>query len=340
MRWAILGVIGAALATTAVYGQIQNTATLNAGTLRPVASFSGIADQNERSRALFNEIGKVVTNPRCMNCHPAGDRPLQGNDSHLHVPPIARGEAGLGARFNFNGQTTFLGTQSFPPLSGEAWVGAVARYDGVDLGPVHAGLAMTAGFSAVTGLIGSEAVRASTHPFDRFGTGGKLLYYLGPEIDLSMPEVDGLTVLREIKADPRLQRVPVILQTAAGNAVQVGEGLAAGAHYYLVKPFDRAQLLPIVHGAVSTYQTMREQRRRLLEANPLGLIETGRFRFRTLVEARELAAWLARASRSPMRVPPPGREYADRPSSAARAEAYQYAWIIRSATAPGGSTVS
>jgi hypothetical protein len=100
------------------------------------------------------------------------------------------GEAGLGARFNFNGQTTFLGTQSFPPLSGEAWVGAVARYDGVDLGPVHAGLAMTAGFSAVTGLIGSEAVRASTHPFDRFGTGGKLLYYLGPEIDLSMPEVN------------------------------------------------------------------------------------------------------------------------------------------------------
>jgi hypothetical protein len=97
MRLAALGAIGAALAaTTAVYGQIQNTTTLNPQALRPVASFSGIADQGERSRALFNEIAKVVTSPRCMNCHPAGDVPLQGNDQHHHIPPISRGENGLG----------------------------------------------------------------------------------------------------------------------------------------------------------------------------------------------------------------------------------------------------
>ncbi len=97
MRLAALGAIGAALAaTTAVYAQIQNTTTLNPRTLRPASSFSGIADQNQRSRALFNEIAKVVTNPRCMNCHPAGDHPLQGNDSHQHFPPISRGDAGLG----------------------------------------------------------------------------------------------------------------------------------------------------------------------------------------------------------------------------------------------------
>jgi len=89
--------LGAALMTTSlVYAQVQNTATLNSRDLRPVASFSGISDQTERSRALFNEVAKVVTNPRCMNCHPAGDRPLQGNDQHEHIPPIVRGEAGLG----------------------------------------------------------------------------------------------------------------------------------------------------------------------------------------------------------------------------------------------------
>jgi hypothetical protein len=38
--------------------------------------------------------------PRCMNCHPAGDRPLQGNDQHLHQPPVARGPAGNGAPGN------------------------------------------------------------------------------------------------------------------------------------------------------------------------------------------------------------------------------------------------
>jgi hypothetical protein len=89
--------LGAAvLATSVVDAQIQNTATLNPRDLRPVSSFSGIADKTERSRAIFNEVAKVVTNPRCMNCHPAGDRPLQGNDQHPHMPPILRGENGLG----------------------------------------------------------------------------------------------------------------------------------------------------------------------------------------------------------------------------------------------------
>jgi hypothetical protein len=89
--------LGAAmLATSAVNAQIQNTTILNPRDLRPVSSFGGIADKSERSRAIFNEVAKVVTNPRCMNCHPAGDRPLQGNDQHPHMPPILRGENGLG----------------------------------------------------------------------------------------------------------------------------------------------------------------------------------------------------------------------------------------------------
>ena len=89
------GVVGV-LTVSAALAQIQDTRTLNARNLRPVASFSGIADQGERSRALFNEIAKVITHPRCMNCHPAADRPLQGDDRHAHLPPAPRGEAGLG----------------------------------------------------------------------------------------------------------------------------------------------------------------------------------------------------------------------------------------------------
>jgi hypothetical protein len=89
--------LGAAvLAASAGYAQVQNTTTLNPRELRPVASFGGIADKAERSRALFNEVAKVITSPRCMNCHPAGDRPLQADDQHPHMPPILRGENGLG----------------------------------------------------------------------------------------------------------------------------------------------------------------------------------------------------------------------------------------------------
>lgn len=65
--------------------------------LKPVSAFAAIADQNERSVALFTEAGKVIQHPRCLNCHPAGNRPLQGEDGHPHVPPVQRGAAGFGA---------------------------------------------------------------------------------------------------------------------------------------------------------------------------------------------------------------------------------------------------
>ena len=50
----------------------------------------------ERSAAIFVELGKVLTNPRCVNCHPAGDRPRQGDLARLHQPPVYRGADGFG----------------------------------------------------------------------------------------------------------------------------------------------------------------------------------------------------------------------------------------------------
>jgi hypothetical protein len=64
--------------------------------LRPASDFAGIADPAQRSLALFAEAGKVLQHPRCVNCHPAGDRPLQGDEQRLHVPAVERGEGGLG----------------------------------------------------------------------------------------------------------------------------------------------------------------------------------------------------------------------------------------------------
>jgi hypothetical protein len=75
------------------------TAVNSAGpqaTLAPPESFAGITDTAERSAALFTEAGKVLTSPRCVNCHPAGDRPLQGETGRLHQPPVERGVDGLG----------------------------------------------------------------------------------------------------------------------------------------------------------------------------------------------------------------------------------------------------
>jgi hypothetical protein len=62
--------------------------------LKPPSEFQSIANQAERSRAIFAEVGKVLTHPRCMNCHPAGEHPLQGADHHEHAPKVWRGDTG------------------------------------------------------------------------------------------------------------------------------------------------------------------------------------------------------------------------------------------------------
>ncbi len=59
--------------------------------LRSVQSFAVIGNTTARSQALFSEAGKVIQSPRCMNCHPVGDRPTQGDDRHPHQPPVVRG---------------------------------------------------------------------------------------------------------------------------------------------------------------------------------------------------------------------------------------------------------
>jgi hypothetical protein len=64
--------------------------------LASVESFSSIGDTAARSAAIFTELGKVLTHPRCLNCHPAGDRPRQGDMARLHQPPVERGADGFG----------------------------------------------------------------------------------------------------------------------------------------------------------------------------------------------------------------------------------------------------
>jgi hypothetical protein len=59
-------------------------------------SFASIADTEARSAAIFTELGKVLTHQRCVNCHPAGDRPRQGEMLRLHQPPVERGADGHG----------------------------------------------------------------------------------------------------------------------------------------------------------------------------------------------------------------------------------------------------
>jgi hypothetical protein len=50
-----------------------------------------------RARSAFMKVYQVLMHPRCQNCHPAGDTPLQGDDSHLHdLLRLRRGADGNG----------------------------------------------------------------------------------------------------------------------------------------------------------------------------------------------------------------------------------------------------
>jgi len=48
------------------------------------------------SAKAFMSVYRVLMSARCMNCHPSGDAPLQGNDSHIHTMNVKRGIDGKG----------------------------------------------------------------------------------------------------------------------------------------------------------------------------------------------------------------------------------------------------
>jgi len=85
------------LAGLAASASAQQAPVAPAAELRPVAAFAAIADPRDRAVALFNEAGKVLQHPRCLNCHPAGDRPSQTDRMRPHQPLVVRGDDGHGA---------------------------------------------------------------------------------------------------------------------------------------------------------------------------------------------------------------------------------------------------
>ena len=87
-----LGLAAVAL-PAAVVASSQSAAPVG---LKPVSAFATIADPAARSAAIFTEMGKVLTHPRCINCHPRTDSPLQGDDMRFHMPPVERGPGGMG----------------------------------------------------------------------------------------------------------------------------------------------------------------------------------------------------------------------------------------------------
>ncbi|MCC6300210.1 MAG: response regulator [Anaerolineales bacterium] len=89
-------------------------------------------------------------------------------------------------------------------------------------------------------------------------------------LDVNMPHKDGFEVLREIRADPATEHIPVIILTAARlDASEVQMGLNLGADDYVTKPFDRRELFARIRTKLRVKEAEDLIRRRNRELNLL-----------------------------------------------------------------------
>jgi hypothetical protein len=96
IRYALLIVSVLGLISLVKAGAVGPEPATAANRLASPKSFSSITDPKQRSAAYFTELSKVLTNQRCVNCHPSGDFPRQGDTRRVHQPPVVRGPDGFG----------------------------------------------------------------------------------------------------------------------------------------------------------------------------------------------------------------------------------------------------
>jgi two-component system chemotaxis response regulator CheY len=64
--------------------------------------------------------------------------------------------------------------------------------------------------------------------------------------DLNMPVMDGVALIRALRADPKFRTVPILMLTTESDSSKKAEGRAAGATGWLVKPFNPEKLVETV----------------------------------------------------------------------------------------------
>jgi two-component system, chemotaxis family, chemotaxis protein CheY len=68
-------------------------------------------------------------------------------------------------------------------------------------------------------------------------------------VDLNMPHVDGIQLVKQIKAHPKHREVPVIMVSASADEAKVDQSMRSGAGLFLPKPVDFDRLLTLVRFA-------------------------------------------------------------------------------------------
>jgi len=90
-----------------------------------------------------------------------------------------------------------------------------------------------------------------------FGDGHAALAHLAAHVprlillDLMLPEPDGVQILSALRADPRLDAVPILILSAKADARTIQQGLALGADGFIAKPYVARTLLARIRAALA-----------------------------------------------------------------------------------------
>lgn len=98
---------------------------------------------------------------------------------------------------------------------------------------VISGVGAMLGYEVLEAENGSAAFRVLEEQGDQVGL---------VLLDWNMPGMNGLEVLKAIKADPRWQHIPVMMVTTEGERSYVVKAIQAGAVHYLTKPFSQEEM--------------------------------------------------------------------------------------------------
>lgn len=91
-----------------------------------------------------------------------------------------------------------------------------------------------AGYSVIEAVDGQDALAKLTSPVNLVIT------------DLNMPNLDGIGLIRSLRANPACKGIPILMLTTESQESRKQEGKAAGATGWIVKPFTTQQLLAVV----------------------------------------------------------------------------------------------
>ena len=91
-----------------------------------------------------------------------------------------------------------------------------------------------AGYSVIEACDGKDALAKLSGPVDMIVT------------DLNMPNMNGIELIRAVRAMPQYKFVPIVMLTTESQAAKKAEGKSAGATGWIVKPFTPDQLLAVV----------------------------------------------------------------------------------------------